>query len=66
MKLGPIIRNDVQVLPKNHDANRPDGGAVIKAQKCNFGHNTLTNCPIVINLGRYFQSVFGNGPTKAF
>lgn len=32
MKLGPITGNDVQMLPKKHEPNRPDGGAVIKAQ----------------------------------
>ncbi len=29
MKLGPITGNDVQMLPKKHERNQPDGGAVI-------------------------------------
>ncbi len=41
MKLGPTTGNDVQMLPKKHERNWPDGGAVVHVQKCNFGKATV-------------------------
>ncbi len=32
MTLGPVTENDVQMLLKKHECNRPDGGAVIHMQ----------------------------------
>ena len=40
MKLGPITGNDVQILLKEYDSNRPHGGAVINAQTRDFGKAT--------------------------